>query len=381
MARLTKKNDPQKALRRAAESSSAPIVAATINYERWLHKRIDVVEPDLKLKHEQMSSSLFAFLRATFYRWVPLWLEVCPDLTKAPRVLGVGDLHVENFGTWRDAEGRLVWGVNDFDEVARMPYAIDLTRLVTSAIIAKQESGLTLEAGVVAAAVLEGYCESLEAGGNPFILEESHPALREMALGAEREPTHFWSKLIKVPPVTPPKRLRRLLARSLPNGGEHLAFSHRVAGVSSLGRARYVATASCAGGFVAREAKAWLPSAWDWAKGRTTEHAYSIRLLKRAVRQPDPYYAVEAGWVIRRIGPHCGRIELAEIPKQRDERHLLKAMGYEAANLHLATYDQRTNILLDLTMRKLDWLLEAAKAMAKATQQDWEDWRAGNEDR
>jgi hypothetical protein len=35
MARLTKKNDPQKALRRAAESSSAPIVAATINYERW----------------------------------------------------------------------------------------------------------------------------------------------------------------------------------------------------------------------------------------------------------------------------------------------------------------------------------------------------------
>jgi len=31
-------------------------------------------------------------------------------------VLAVGDLHVENFGTWRDAEGRLIWGVNDFDE-------------------------------------------------------------------------------------------------------------------------------------------------------------------------------------------------------------------------------------------------------------------------
>ena len=29
--------------------------------------------------------------------------------------------------------GRLVVGVNDFDEVARMPYAVDLTRLVTSA--------------------------------------------------------------------------------------------------------------------------------------------------------------------------------------------------------------------------------------------------------
>ena len=211
MARLTKKNDPQKALRRASESNSAPIVAATIDYERWLHKRIDVVEPDLKLKHEQMSSSLLAFLRATFYRWVPLWLEVCSDVTKVPQVLGMGDLHVENFGTWRDTEGRLVWGVNDFDEVARMPYAVDLTRLVTSAIIAKQEKELTIDAGVAATSVLEGYSESLDSGGNPFILEENHPALRAMALGAEREPAHFWSKLINLPPVTPPKRVQRLL--------------------------------------------------------------------------------------------------------------------------------------------------------------------------
>ena len=107
-------------------TDTAPIVAATDDYERWLHKRVDVVEQDLQQKHADMASSLFAFLRATFYRWGPLWLEVCPDLAETPRVLAVGDLHVENFGTWRDTEGRLVWGVNDFDEVARMPYAIDL---------------------------------------------------------------------------------------------------------------------------------------------------------------------------------------------------------------------------------------------------------------
>ncbi|HBH42194.1 MAG TPA: hypothetical protein DDW26_09890, partial [Rhizobiales bacterium] len=138
-----------------------------------------------------MAGSLFAFLRATFYRWASLWPEVCPDLVKAPRVLAVGDLHVDNFGTWRDTEGRLVWGVNDFDEVANMPYAVDLVRLVTSAILAKQENGLTIDASGAATAALEGYRESLEAGGKPFILEESHPGLREMALGAEREPIHF----------------------------------------------------------------------------------------------------------------------------------------------------------------------------------------------
>jgi hypothetical protein len=42
---------------------TAPIIMATIDYERWLKKRIDVVEPDLQLKHEAMAGSLFAFLR------------------------------------------------------------------------------------------------------------------------------------------------------------------------------------------------------------------------------------------------------------------------------------------------------------------------------
>jgi Uncharacterized protein conserved in bacteria (DUF2252) len=361
---------------RPPASSPAPVVAITTNYEHWLRKRVDVVEADIETKHKQMTGSLFAFLRATFYRWASLWPEVCPHLAKAPRVLGVGDLHVENFGTWRDTEGRLIWGVNDFDEVANMPYAVDLVRLVTSVILAKHENELAINAGGAATAVLEGYAEALEAGGNPFILEESHPGLRAMALGAERDPTHFWPKLTKLAPVAPPKRIQRLLQRSLPNAVEEVAFAHRTAGVGSLGRSRYVATALDNGGLVAREAKAWLPSAWGWARGRVKERALAVRLLKRSVRQPDPYYAVEHGWVVRRLGPHCGRIELAQFPKRRDERLILRDMGRETANLHLATADQRKSVLRDLSKRGPDWLLEAAQAMAKATEQDWQMFRA-----
>src|SRR6185437_9051985 len=79
-----------------------------------------------------------------------------------------------------------------------------------------------------------------------------------------------------------------------------IRFLHRVAGIGSLGRPRYVEVGSCNGGKIAREAKAWLPSAWSWARGRVKGHAYSVRMLKHAVRQPDPYYSVEAGWVVRR---------------------------------------------------------------------------------
>jgi uncharacterized protein (DUF2252 family) len=86
------------------------IVKATRRYEEWIGKSIELDDADLQLKHQRMKEDLFSFFRATFYRWVQLWPEVCPSLTLAPRVLAVGDLHVENFGTWRDIEGRLIWG-------------------------------------------------------------------------------------------------------------------------------------------------------------------------------------------------------------------------------------------------------------------------------
>src|SRR6266849_4235763 len=73
-----------------------------------------------------MASSEFAFLRATFYRWARLFTKHCGEVCDGPKVLGVGDLHIENFGTWRDAEGRLSWGVNDFDEACLLPYTNDL---------------------------------------------------------------------------------------------------------------------------------------------------------------------------------------------------------------------------------------------------------------
>jgi uncharacterized protein (DUF2252 family) len=72
-----------------------------------------------------MAEAVFPFLRATFYRWAQLWPEICRELSRGPQVLVVGDLHVENFGTWRDAQWRLVWGVNDFDEAATAAYAAD----------------------------------------------------------------------------------------------------------------------------------------------------------------------------------------------------------------------------------------------------------------
>src|SRR4029077_9360252 len=125
-------------------------------------------------KHQVMREAIFPFFRATFYRWAQLWPEVCPECAKAPELLAVGDLHVENFGTWRDVEGRLIWGMNDFDEACPMPYTIDLVRLAASAVLAIDSNHLTLDPEDACKAIVKGYSKTLAGGGCPFVLAEDY---------------------------------------------------------------------------------------------------------------------------------------------------------------------------------------------------------------
>jgi hypothetical protein len=149
---------------------------ATSSYEGWLARQTPLVESDLARKHAQMAANRCAFFRATYYRWAERWSAECPELATSPVVLGVGDLHIENFGTWRDQETRLVWGVNDFDEAYPVAYANDLVRLAASALLAIQADHLALRPRLACAAVLAGYRSGLAAGGRPH-----RPDQRELA--------------------------------------------------------------------------------------------------------------------------------------------------------------------------------------------------------
>jgi len=353
------------------------IVRATSEYERWLGRLLTLSEADLALKHKHMKDDAFAFLRATFYRWVQLWDDHAGDVANATAVLAVGDLHVENFGTWRDGEGRLIWGVNDVDEAARLPWTFDLVRLATSARLAIAQAKLRLEPRDASAEILRGYRESCAAGGHAFVLAEHHHALRMMAAYRLHDPAEFWDKLTSLPALKrrPPATPRALLARALPKDADKPRYVHRVAGLGSLGRERYAAIALSAGALVAREVKALAPSAVDWARGRLKDkRVFGERLIERAVRCADPFSYQERGWIVRRLAPDCSRIALEAIPQERQELTLLHAMGWETANLHLGSAPPRV-LLAEMKRRGDTWLDKAAEAVEGELMADWRTWR------
>ncbi len=351
---------------------------ATTSYESWLARQTPILESDLKVKHKAMSADQFSFLRATFYRWIQLWPKSCPGLARSPTVLAVGDLHVENFGTWRDMEGRLVWGINDFDEAYPLPYTNDLVRLAVSAHLAIAENHLAIRPADACDAILEGYAKALEAGGAPFILAEGHQWLRATVMSDLRNPGKFWERLDALPEITRgiPNKARKALESQLPERGLPYRVAHRVAGLGSLGRQRLVALADWRGGKIAREAKALVPSACAWANGDGKVNPQYKRILSRAIRCPDPFVDVRLGWIVRRLAPDCSRIELSSLPKGHDEYKLLEAMGSETANVHLGSKTTIHEVRGDYEGQPKGWLHQAAEEMARATIKDWHQWRS-----
>lgn len=349
----------------------------THDYEAWLATHFDLVPEDVKLKHRLMAEDDFACLRGTYYHWVASLRHHHPELAGAPVVLGVGDLHVENYGTWRDAEGRLIWGINDLDEATELPYAEDLARLATSAVLAAEKHRLELTPGKACAAILEGYARVLRDGGEPLVLAENNRWLRTAVYGREREPVRFWEKMNAHPVAqNVPAAIRKKLRDALPAGADGMRIVHRQAGVGSLGRPRHTAIAQWGGSHVAREAKAMPPSAAAWWAGLPDAPRRYGDLRDAAVRIVDPFVDASRNWLIRRLSPHCCRIHLSQLDGKGDETKLMRAMGKELANLHLGTPHARDAILADLASRPENWLRTVAVSMAETTREDAARWRA-----
>lgn len=102
--------------------------------------------PSLARKLARMSESAFAFFRGTFHLFAFDIVEgpFHDWPTAAAHGAIIGDLHTENFGTFRAVSGDIVYDINDFDETTSDPYDYDLRRLASSIALGGFDNGQTL---------------------------------------------------------------------------------------------------------------------------------------------------------------------------------------------------------------------------------------------
>ncbi len=364
---------------KTGDLKAGDITKASESYEKWMAERIKTIPEDLEFKHSEMADSTFKLFRGTYYRWAERFPRLLPELQNAPKVNSVGDLHVENFGTWKDGKGRKIWGINDFDESYRLPYTNDLVRLLTSAKLLKEEGGLKSSTSEAADAILKGYRQGLKEGGKPFVLDETNARLAKLAEEQSPDATKYWKKIERQIESRPAPALLSqdavsMLRSSLPDQSTTMQIGHRVSGVGSLGRQRFAALAEYQGNKVASEIKSLLPSANDFVLGHKNGESQYAEIIKQAVREPDPRLRLSNDWVSRALSPERFKIKLDSLTHAKDESLMLWSMGYETANVHLGTKGAARSIIADLKSRESNWLLDAAKKMSRSTEADYSKW-------
>lgn len=129
-----------------------------------------LLQDKIKLKYKLMSRSPYSFFRGTCHLFYDK-LSKEKKLPFSPPVWTCGDLHLENFGSYK-GENRLVYfDLNDFDEATLAPASWELTRFLTSIFIAFEALNIKEQKAMnMAALFLKTYSQTL-AKGKSFYIE------------------------------------------------------------------------------------------------------------------------------------------------------------------------------------------------------------------
>ncbi|XGV96913.1 MAG: DUF2252 domain-containing protein [Leptolyngbya sp. BL-A-14] len=220
-------------------------------------------KPELvALKYQTMRQNAFAFLRGTCH----LFYEDLPTqslLNATPPVWICGDLHLENFGTYKGNDRLVYFDINDFDEAVLAPCTWDLARFLTSILVAAQSLNIdATDAQALCQNFLTAYTRVLAKGQVGMVNRDTATGLvkelldslrqrkRKDFLNQRTEKTGKTRRLLlneKALAVTKTQReqidkcLQTWAAKQKkPKFFRLLDVAYRVAGTGSLGLERYI---------------------------------------------------------------------------------------------------------------------------------------------
>ncbi len=119
-------------------------IAEIIDYNRRFVGRYDAV---LRHKLARLAADPFGFFRGTFHLFARDWAEATVDLPDIVlpaegELRIVADIHGENFGTFKAADGTVRYDINDFDETSWGRLDFDCCRAATSSLLAAGQIGV-----------------------------------------------------------------------------------------------------------------------------------------------------------------------------------------------------------------------------------------------
>lgn len=371
----------------------------------------------LQLKYRKMRGGDFPFLRATchlFYDRLP----VDGVFKKAPAVWMCGDLHIENFSSYK-ADNRLThYDISDFDEAALAPASWDLVRLLCSLQVGATSIGIKpTEARALCNTFIETYAQTLAGGKAYWVERETSKGLVRELLDSlrDRQRKDFLASRVVMKNKRPLLRtdgskalpaskadkamvteFMAEFARTQPNPGffKVLGVARRIAGTGSLGVPRFVLLVHGKGGSDGHYlldlkqtlASALLPKLkvkqprWESEAHRVV--ALQSRLQAVSAAFLHPVRMDNKSWVLRELQPSEDRLTLDGSSQKRAElSEVVATMARIVAWAHLRSAGREGSATADELIaygQRKKWRKKLLDASHEATLQVRRDAAAFN---
>lgn len=380
-------------------------------------------EPErLQLKYRKMRESSFVFLRGSchlFYSRLPR----SGLFRSAPAAWSCGDLHIENFGSYKGDNRLSYFDTNDYDEAALAPASWDLVRVLCSLWVAADCGALgntkASDAKALAQTLLSAYAASL-AQGKAYWLERDTAqgpvkALLDALRGRERN--QFLDERTQKKPgkqrklrIDKVKTLEvtraqheevgdfmQVFARDQPEPAFYklLDVARRIAGTGSLGVERYVLLVRGKGSPDSNyllDLKRSLPSSLvphlSVPQPRWVSEAHRIVTLQQRMQAVPmallhPVTMNKQPWVLRELQPSQDRVATDKLGRgSKNLEQLVTAMGRLIAWAQLRSAGRQGSATADELVdfgQRTRWQAKLLDAARDCTKQVERDARAFNE--
>lgn len=366
----------------------------------------------LALKYQKMRSSPFGFLRASchlFYARVPK-----TELFKAAPLTWIcGDLHLENFGSYKGNNRLSYFDLNDFDEAALAPASWELLRMLTSLLVGAESLSIQpSDSRALCSIFLNSYAATLAAGKAYWVESETAQGMiRELLVGlTNRKRVDFLQsrtllkgkkRVLKLDgkkalAVSDPQRkavtdfmARFAKTQTEPEFFKVLDVARRIAGTGSLGVNRYailVAGKGTPDGHYLLDLKQALESSvathflssqpqWPSEAHRIVEIQRRMQAVSVALLQP--VRLGEDSYVIRELQPQEDRVSLDRTHQTLEELELVvRNMGQMLAWAQLRSAGRQGSAIADdliafgLRKKWKEKLLTTARSCAVQVKKD-----------
>ncbi|MEO6922126.1 MAG: DUF2252 domain-containing protein [Collimonas sp.] len=370
----------------------------------------------LQLKYKNIRNDPFTFLRGTCH----LFYERLPYsglMRTAPLAWICGDLHLENFGSYKGDNRLAYFDMNDFDEAVLAPASWELVRFLTSVLIAADGSSSNpADTRLLCRSFIDAYTNALTLGKSRWIERDTAPGMvgdllnglrgrlrstyldmRTLRKGKQRTLRLDGKKAL---PVTDKQRAKvtgfmQKFASEQPNPEFYkvLDVARRIAGTGSLGVDRYVILIEGKGspdGNFLLDLKQALPSSLTpflkVAQPKWTSDAQRVVSLQRRCQAVSmaflqPVMLGKTSYVLRGLQPSEDRVTLKQPRHSVSEiQQVMTVMGSIVAWAQLRSAGRQGSAIADELIafgQSKKWkkqLQDAAQACAVQVRKDWQTY-------